>query len=105
MPFRDQAWPSLLVGFADRGAPRRAPVDSTLSSARGQRAGGRASSPAEPAEHLHGLGGLGTARVVGIGVDGPDGPVAVDDEAGGNGQTPRAVAVALGQVDPELRVD
>jgi hypothetical protein len=47
---------------------------------------------------------LGPPGVVGIGVHGPDDTLAVDHEAGRDGQAPGAVTIALGQVDAELQV-
>src|SRR5712692_3574376 len=56
-------------------------------------------------ERLHRLRSLRPSRVVGIGVRGADDALAVDHEAGGDGQAPRAVAVAPGQVDAELLIE
>src|SRR5215510_10892575 len=56
-------------------------------------------------EDFHRVGRLRPARVVRVGVGRADDAPWIDDEASRDGEPPRAVTVALSEVDAELRVD
>src|SRR5712691_1338079 len=89
-------WGSSPSGTVVMIAPR-------VSCSRSDRA--RWPSTSQFLERLHCLRRLRPSRVVGIGVRRANDTLAVDHEAGGDGQAPCAVAIASGQVDAELLID
>ena len=58
-----------------------------------------------PAQRLDGLLGFGSVGVVGVAAGVTNDAIGVDDVSRRNRQGPAIVAIAIGQIDPELEID